>query len=141
MTTTSNYDPKILAHPDYQRSYKAYLQTSPPEEAARLAYAWTAAQRRGIDPQVDALETAVTNSVNAGWTVESRSATQAVFTSGDDDGSVNHVVHVLLCIFTLGLWLPIWLLVAIFGRSSNRRRIVATAYEDGTVLWSDPVTY
>ena len=27
----------------------------------------------------------------------------------------NHVLHVLLSVFTLGIWLPIWLLIGLFG--------------------------
>jgi hypothetical protein len=36
------YDPRILLHPEYARSYHHYLgQGAPADEAARLAYAWT----------------------------------------------------------------------------------------------------
>ncbi len=43
-TQPHDYDPKILADPEYNRSYHAYLTTNPPEEAARLAYTWTVQQ-------------------------------------------------------------------------------------------------
>lgn len=36
------YDPRILLHPEYARSYHHYVgEGAPPDEAARLAYAWT----------------------------------------------------------------------------------------------------
>lgn len=44
-------DPKITAHPEYARSYEHYLSGgSTPEDAARLAYDWTAALEHGTFP-------------------------------------------------------------------------------------------
>lgn len=47
-----------------------------------------------------------------GWQIESRTEHVATFRKGQP---VNHVLHLLLSVFTLGLWLPVWVLVAIFG--------------------------
>lgn len=42
MTAPAPYDPRVLRHPEYARSYHHYLgQGSPPDRAARLAYDWT----------------------------------------------------------------------------------------------------
>src|SRR3954452_4038806 len=41
----------------------------------------------------------------------------------------NHVLHLILTILTAGLWLPIWILVAIFGR--RRTAVVSTAVAGG----------
>ena len=36
------YNPRVLRHPEYVRSYQRYLgQGASADEAARLAYAWT----------------------------------------------------------------------------------------------------
>ena len=36
---------------------------------------------------------------------------------------VNHILHLLLSVFTFGLWLPVWLLVALV--SGEKRKVVA----------------
>lgn len=33
---------------------------------------------------------------------------------------INHGLHLTLSIFTLGMWVPVWLAVAIFSRKSSR---------------------
>ena len=45
----------------------------------------------------------------------------------DDHGSVlaerqtpNHVLHLLLAVVTVGFWIPVWILVAVFGNSPWR---------------------
>ena len=40
-------------------------------------------------------------------------------------GGVNHALHALLTFLSCGLWLPVWILCAIFGRSSRRTVAVA----------------
>ena len=47
-----------------------------------------------------------------GWRIESRTRGQTVLVRGSRP---NHVLHVLLSVFTLGLWVPVWILVCIFG--------------------------
>ena len=37
--------------------------------------------------------------------------------------SVNHSLHLLLSVFTLGLWLPVWLVVALV--SGEKRKVIA----------------
>ena len=32
----------------------------------------------------------------------------------------NHVLHLLLSIVTLGLWIPVWILLSIFGGEKRR---------------------
>ena len=36
---------------------------------------------------------------------------------------VNHILHLLLTVFTAGLWLPVWLLVALV--SGEKRKVIA----------------
>jgi len=36
---------------------------------------------------------------------------------------VNHILHLLLSVFTFGLWLPVWLLVALV--SGEKRKVIA----------------
>lgn len=42
----------------------------------------------------------------------------------------NHVLHLLLTVFTLGLWLPVW---AIIDSTQRERRVILTVDESGHV--------
>lgn len=44
------------------------------------------------------------------WRLVQRTETQAQLVSGKP---VSHVLHLLLSLITLGLWIPIWILVAL----------------------------
>ena len=57
--------------------------------------------------------------VRGGWRVEAQTEYQAVLVRGH---RVNHVLHLLISVFTLGLWVIVWLLVAITG--GERRKTI-----------------
>ena len=40
-------------------------------------------------------------------------------------GGVNHALHAVLTVFTCGMWLPVWILIAIFGNSPRSSVAVA----------------
>lgn len=40
---------------------------------------------------------------------------QAIAVAVANGGGVNHALHLVLTLFTCGLWLPIWIIAAIFG--------------------------
>jgi Na+-transporting NADH:ubiquinone oxidoreductase subunit NqrC len=63
--------------------------------------------------------------VRGGWRVESRSDYQAVFSKGKRP---NHILHLLLTIFTLGLWGIVWIFLAI---TSHQKRQVVSVDEYG----------
>jgi hypothetical protein len=50
---------------------------------------------------------------------------QPVAVAVSTGGGVNHALHAVLTFFTCGLWLPIWILMAIFGNSSRSSVAVA----------------
>lgn len=52
--------------------------------------------------------------------IESQTDYQAVVVTGKP---TNHILHLLLSIFTLGLWIPVWIILAIVG--GEKRRIIA----------------
>ena len=51
------------------------------------------------------------------WRIESQSQHQAVLVKGH---RVNHVLHLLLCIPTVGLWAIIWLCLILGGGESRK---------------------
>jgi hypothetical protein len=69
----------------------------------------------------------IQNSVAQGTRVQSQSEYQAVMAKGK---AVNHVLHVLITVFTLGLWLPVWLILALTG---GEKREMITVDEWGNV--------
>ena len=50
--------------------------------------------------------------------VESRSDYEAVLVKGR---RVNHLLHGILSVLTVGVWLPVWILLAVFGGEKRRR--------------------
>jgi hypothetical protein len=62
-----------------------------------------------------------------GGHVETRSATEAVVVYGRP---VNHVLHLLLSVFTCGLWVPVWLFIAATG---GQHRATICVDPEGTV--------
>lgn len=67
------------------------------------------------------LEQAVAYYVGRTAQVETLMEYQAVLRYGRP---VNHILHLLLTVFTLGLWAPIWLLIVVLG-SGERRRVLS----------------
>jgi hypothetical protein len=63
-----------------------------------------------------------------GWRVESRSDGQATVAKGKP---VNHLLHFLLSVFTVGVWLLVWFGVSVFGGVSRR---LVTVGVDGAVV-------
>jgi hypothetical protein len=53
-----------------------------------------------------------------GYRVETADGPRAIVLTGEP---VNHVLHVLLTIFTCGLWLPVWLLLIGLGGVKRRQ--------------------
>ena len=95
--------------------------------------AWTD-QRRQIgagaltaDYRRTALNAEVQRQVTAGNKIESQSDFQVVLVSGKP---VNHVLHLLLTIFTLGLWLIPWI---ILGLTGGEHRKMVTVNDQGVV--------
>lgn len=52
-----------------------------------------------------------------GWRIETEKAREVVAVKRH---RVNHLLNLLLSVFTLGLWLVIWLLLAVFGGEWRR---------------------
>ena len=57
-------------------------------------------------------EEAVQAAVVQGWSVESRTDYQAVLVRGQ---RVNHILHLILTILTLGIWAIVWIILALAG--------------------------
>ena len=49
--------------------------------------------------------------------VESRSDYQAMLVKGR---RVNHLLHGILSLLTVGIWIPVWILLAVFGGEKRR---------------------
>jgi hypothetical protein len=84
-----------------------------------------ASLKKSPDERKEILARLVTAQVADGARVESQSDYQAVLLRGH---RLNNTLHIILTIFTLGLWAIVWLLLAIF---TGEKRSVASVDEWG----------
>jgi len=78
----------------------------------------------------EALARQISNKVAQGYRVQSQSDYQAVLSKGS---AVNHGLHGVLSLVTLGTWLIVWIPLALL---SGEKREMATVDEFGHVLVS-----
>lgn len=64
-----------------------------------------------------ALERYVSEAGRQGWRVQSMSASQAQLVKGKHH---SHILHLVLTLITLGLWLLVWIPLAVFGGEKQR---------------------
>lgn len=57
--------------------------------------------------------------IRQGWRVESETDYHVVLVRGY---RVNHILHLLLSLVTVGIWIPVWILLMIFG--GEKRRVI-----------------
>lgn len=77
-----------------------------------------------------ALATAVQKEVARGARVESQSAYSAIVRYGKP---VNHVLHLILTVLTLGFWLLVWVTLVVLG-IVKRKAVALQVDEFGNVL-------
>ena len=73
------------------------------------------------------LETNVMDAVAKGWSIESQGQYHAVIVQGE---RVNHLLHLILSIITVGLWIIVWLILVISG---GQERMMIYVDEQGEV--------
>ena len=74
-----------------------------------------------------ALANHVTPEVSKGWRIESQGDFQVVMVKGKRP---NHLLHVILSVITAGLWIIVWILIAVGG---GEKRQILTVDEFGNV--------
>lgn len=75
-----------------------------------------------------ALAISIRQHVAQGWRVESQTDTDAILVRG---GKCNHVLHLLLSLFTVGLWVIVWFFMAM---ASGEHRTSISVDEFGSIL-------
>ena len=97
------------------------MQNTPTTPAAPAAPAMT-------------LDVQVAMAVTDGWMVESQTPTQAILVKSR---KCNHILHLLLSVFTGGLWLPVWIVQGV--RAGTERRVISAPVSasptPGTSAW------
>lgn len=78
-----------------------------------------------------ALAAAVAREVGGGWHVESQTDTQAVLIRPGT--KVNHILHLLLTIITLGVWALVWIWIAVFKKREHHKVIQVDGFGNVTV--------
>ena len=86
------------------------------------------------------VRTKMAGMLDQGWRVESDTGDRVVLVKGESKEAVaarqkkpNHILHLLITIFTIGLWLPVWAILA-FSSSWGRRVGRMRAGEDRTII-------
>ena len=77
--------------------------------------------------RIKILETNVMDAVAKGWGIESQGQYHAVIVQGE---RVNHLLHLILSIITVGLWIIVWLILVISG---GQERMMIYVDEQGEV--------
>lgn len=93
-----------------------------PEPATTLQQ--TADQRKA------GLDAALARYGAGGWRIETRSDFQATIVKGH---RVNHILHLILTLITLGIWAIVWILMVIFG---GEKREMVTVDPYGNIVAS-----
>jgi cell division protein FtsN len=114
-------------HPVEQPQPDAIAEVSgaAPAQAPETVPATPAATRKTTDERKQLLAQMIQTQVASGARVESQSDFQAVLVQGH---RVNHLLHFVVGIFTLGLWWLVWIGIAIFG---GEKRMMAQVDEFG----------
>ena len=91
------------------------VPAEPPLEQAAATSRKTAEERKEL------LARQIQSAAAQGGRVETQSDFQAIVVNGKP---VNHTLHGLVSLFTLGLWLPVWLIFALAGGEKREMRLV-----------------
>lgn len=75
-----------------------------------------------------ALSQAVVREVSKGGRVESQTATQAIIVHGKN---VNHILHLILTLVTLGFWVFVWIALVVIG---GEKRVILSVDDYGNTL-------
>lgn len=78
-----------------------------------------------------ALANAVAREVGGGWHVESQTDTQAVLVRPGT--RVNHILHLLLTLITLGAWGLVWIWIAVFKKREHHKVVTVDGFGNVTV--------
>lgn len=85
--------------------------------------------RKSADERKAILAQRIALNVSKGSRVESQGDYQAVLVQGNRP---NHVLHLILTLVTLGIWVIVWIMVAIFGGES-RAILAVDEYGNATI--------
>jgi hypothetical protein len=95
-----------------------------------MTYSSDDARRISRAHRTQTLEAEIQQSVANGWSLRSKTATEAHLVRGEP---VRHFVHLFFAIATIGLWLIVWIPLTIFGGQKHRH---ITVDEEGWVTWA-----
>jgi len=88
-----------------------------------------ASARKTAEERKELLARTLTTQIASGARVESQSDFQAVVLKGKP---VNHTLHLIITLLTVGLWAPVWIALAIFG-GDKRSMLTVDEYGNAAV--------
>ena len=115
-------------NPGHERYWDGSSWTEQRRPAPSAAGPSPSTERKSSDERKALLAQQLQFSAAQGGRIESQSDYQAVITKGKP---VNHVLHAIVSIFSCGIWLLVWLILALTG---GERREMIVIDEFGNVL-------
>jgi hypothetical protein len=103
-------------------------ETTPGGDAPETTPAAAEDLTKSADERKSALDRVLADRGAHGWRIETRSDFQATIATGN---KINHVLHLILTILTVGLWGIVWIILAITG---GIKRHIITIDEYGNVI-------
>ena len=83
------------------------------------------------DQRRAALAQTVSREIGGGWHVESQTDYQAILVRPGT--KVNHILHLLLSIVTIGLWIPVWIVVAATKKREHHKVVAVDGFGNVSV--------
>ncbi|MCZ4557962.1 hypothetical protein O4215_20585 [Rhodococcus maanshanensis] len=115
--------PPLPSAPDYSQ-----LQYGQPQPGPQYGAPYVPPAEVSIEQRRHALAMAISSEVARGGRVESQTDTNAIVVTGS---KVNHVLHLIITLFTCGFWAIVWIILA-FVQKEHRTAVSIDPY--GQVL-------
>ena len=114
------------------RGWTPYHRAAPEQPEPTFPPTSTPGRVLSTDERTFVLQRELASRTAAGWRVELLTPTSATVVLYPPRS--NHALHFVLSVLTCGLWLPVWLLIAIIEGSRGVRRQIVMVDQHGNTL-------
>jgi hypothetical protein len=115
------------------RDWTPYHRAAPPGSDSDAAAALPGQCVLSTDDRMFVLQRELASRTAVGWRVELLTPTSATIVRYPPRS--NHALHFVLSVLTCGLWLPVWLLIAIIDGSRSVHRHIIMVDQHGQAVW------
>lgn len=115
------------------RDWTPYHRATPDQPDPASPPAATPPRVLSTEERTFVLQRELASRTAVGWQVELLTPTSATIVRYPP--RANHVLHVVLSFLTCGLWIPIWIVVAVIEGSRRVRRYIVMVDPHGHAVW------